>query len=110
MGPPTVVIAFSRPLSSQTCTVLGLAGKPTLRISLLLGLSLGWILFHSFLSCSTPLLGKDLLQLLGTKIVPVLRKFFGTGENPVLRPPLQMLVTQTEDHLKYSHPYMGESK
>lgn len=49
----------------------------------------GYYFIHSFLTvpeCPTPLLGRDLLKIV-------------IGENSVLRPPFQILVMQTEDHV-----------
>ena len=70
----SVLISYSRPLSSQTCTILGATGKATTKrfTQALLCCWGGQIFSHQFLvvpECPTPLLGRDILTKLGTMIV-----------------------------------------
>lgn len=85
----SVFAFFSGTLSSQSCTILEVAGRPTTK-NFILYLGYLWnrsYFIQSFLAvpeCPTLILRKDFLQLLGTTVV--------VGENFILRPPLQMLV------------------
>ena len=88
----SVLISYSRPLSSQTCTILGATGKGTTKrfTRALLCCWDGQIFSHQFLvvpECPTPLLGRDILTKLGTTLV------MGSFSAPRA---LQLLVTTEE--------------
>ena len=88
----SVLISYSGAFSSHTCTILGATGKITTKrlTQALLCCWDGQIFSHTFLvvpECPTPLLGRDILNKLGTTLV--------MGSFSVSRV-LQLLVTTKE--------------
>ena len=70
----SVLISYSRAFFSQTCTILGATGKATTKrfTRALLCCWDGQTFSHQFLvvpECPTPLLGRDILNKLGTTLV-----------------------------------------
>ena len=102
----SVTISFSGPLSSQFFIILSVAGKSMTR-NFTLPLGCLWDKYyftHSFLivpECPTPLLGRDLLQLLGTRIVNSRESYLETTH-----PNVSHANRGLSEH---SHPYMGEA-
>ena len=88
----SVLIAYSRAFSPQTCTILGSTGKATTRrfTQALLCCWDGQIFSHQFLvvpECPAPLMGRDILTKLGATLV------LGSFSAPRA---LQLLVTTEE--------------
>ena len=88
----SILTAYSRDVSSQTCTILGATGKTTTKRFTQAHLCCwdGQIFSHQFLvvpECPTPLLGRDMLTKLGTTLV------MGSFSGPRA---LQLLVTTEE--------------
>ena len=96
----SVLTSYSGDFSSQTCTILGATGK-TITKRFTQGLLCCWygqIFSHQFLvvpECPTPLLGRDILNKLGTTLVmgsflaPRALQLLVTTEEPIIPSPIE---------------------
>ena len=105
----SVLIAYSRAFSPQTCTILGSTGKATTRrfTQALLCCWDGQIFSHQFLvvpECPAPLMGRDILTKLGATLVmgsfsaPRALQLLVTTEEPIT-PPIEREQRLWEDKI-----------
>ena len=106
----SILISYSGAFSSQTCTILGATGKTTTKrfTQALLCCWDGQIFSHQFLvvpESPTPLLGRDILNKLGTTLVvgnfsaPRALELLVTTEEPITPSPIEMDQKLWEDKI-----------